>query len=217
MRRGTLTSIDELKKQQSCGRYQRVARWNLEPAQAVTALAAVNSVQSPLAFCATSDRRLHILDAAVGCVARSTDCGHDRPVHCIALPCPSVYASLPMDCYGMFATAATDNAVALWDLRDPAVVMRYTGHTNRHCEHVQCALSPCLRFLAVGSEDRAARIVDIRTGKELVRLTGHRDVVTGVSFNPLFPQLATASFDGKVKFFLDPYTTGGDPSVLGKV
>ena len=41
----------------------------------------------------------------------------------------------------------------------------YSGHTNRHCEHVQCALSPCLRFLAVGSEDRSAHIVDLRTGK----------------------------------------------------
>lgn len=42
-------------------------------------------------------------------------------------------------------------------------------------------------------------------GKELIRLAGqHKDVVTGVGFNPLFPQLATASFDGTVKFYVDP-------------
>ena len=131
LRSGSLTTLDALRRNHSRGRYLRAALWGLEPAQQVTALAAVNSVKSPLAFCATSDRRLHVLDAAVGCVARSMDCGHDRAVHAIALPSPSVYASLPMDGYDVFATAATDNAVALWDLRTPAVVMRYTyveGH-----------------------------------------------------------------------------------------
>ena len=35
-----------------------------------------------------------------------------------------------MDSYGLFATAATDNAVSIWDVRDPSVVMRYTGRVS---------------------------------------------------------------------------------------
>lgn len=64
-----------------------------------------------------------------------------------------------------------------------------------------------LLLLLKGSEDKTARIYDIRTGKELAKLGGgglHRDVVSSVAFNPLFPQLATASYDGTVKFFIDP-------------
>ena len=39
-------------------------------------------------------RNLHVLDAAVGTVARSLDSGHDRPVHCIALPSPSKHVQV---------------------------------------------------------------------------------------------------------------------------
>ena len=66
LRPGTLTSLEELKNTHNLGRYQRVAGWNLDPAQGVTALSGVNSVQSPLIFCATTDRKIHVLDAAVG-------------------------------------------------------------------------------------------------------------------------------------------------------
>ena len=107
------------------------------------------------------------------------------------------------DSYNLFATAATDNVVSLWDLRAPSVVFRYTGHVNRR-EQISVALSPCLRYLATGSEDRTARVIDVRGGSEIARLQGHRDVVSGVAFNPLFSQLATCSFDGAVRFYVDP-------------
>jgi WD40 repeat protein len=104
---------------------------------------------------------------------------------------------------------------------------RYSGHVNRR-ESVECALSPCLKYLAVGSEDRAARIVDLRTCRELARIpvpavsvSGHsphhacihRDMVSGVAFNPLFPQLATCSFDGTIKFFVDSYADPNQPGI----
>ena len=38
------------------GLYERACEWKLSPAQSVTALACVNSVLSPIALCATSDR-----------------------------------------------------------------------------------------------------------------------------------------------------------------
>ena len=122
------------------------------------------------------------------------------------------YLKVHVEAYNLFATAATDNVVSLWDLRAPSVVFRYSGHLNRR-ECVSIALSPCLRFLATGSEDRSARIVDVRGGKEIAKLQGHRDVVSGVAFNPLFPQLATCSFDGSVKFYVDP--AASDTSMKG--
>ena len=95
LRPGTLTTLEELRNTHNQGRYQRVAGWNLQPAQGVTALSGVNSVPSPLIFCATSDRKIHVLDAAVGCIARSMDCGHDRSVHHIALPSPRCRITYP--------------------------------------------------------------------------------------------------------------------------
>ena len=49
------------------------------------------------------------------------------------------------------------------------------------------------------------RVYDVRAGKEIARLSGHRDVVSSVAFNPIFPQLASASYDGTVRFYVDPY------------
>jgi WD40 repeat protein len=123
------------------------------------------------------------------------------------------------DAYNLFATAATDGVVSLWDLRTPSVSSRYCGHVNRR-ENVECAISPCIKYLAVGSEDRAARIVDLRTCREIARIPAagagqgqHKDVVTCVAFNPLFPQVATCSFDGTIKFFIDPYVDQSQPGL----
>ena len=121
-------------------------------------------------------------------------------MHSIALPQPSVYVQLDQSAYNVFATAATDNCVSVWDLRAPSVCVRYTAHTNRR-ESVQCALSPCLRYLACGSEDKCAHLVDLRTGAELAKYTGYRDVVSAVAFHPLSPQIATAAYDGTIKFY----------------
>ena len=65
----------------------------------------------------------------------------------------------------------------------------------------------------VGGVRSASHAPSFSSGKELARLQGyHRDVVCGVAFNPLFPQVATASFDGRVKFYIDPMA---DPEQSG--
>ncbi len=149
---------------------------------------------------------LNVLDAAVGSVVRRIESPHDKNIHCIALPQPSVHVSLADgDAHNLFATAAIDNVIALWDVRTPRCVARYASHVNKR-EPVSCCLSPCMRYIATGSEDKTARILDLRTGRELAKLTGHRDVVSSVAFNPLFAQLATASYDGTVRFYVDPLT-----------
>jgi WD40 repeat protein len=141
-----------------------------------------------------------VLDTEVGGIARRIDSPHERMIHSIALPRPSVFAQVGSDCFNYFATASSDNSVNIWDVRVPRCTGRYTSHVNRR-EEVQCCLSPCLRYLGIGSEDKTARIVDLRTGKEMAKLQGFKDVVSAIAFNPLFPQLAVGSFDGQIKYY----------------
>lgn len=205
----------------SNGRYRCAHAFDHSPGQGpgqgqgpgnVTAMACMNSVASPLLLSATSDRRLLLLDAAVGKTARtlSAEAGtfpHDRAAHCIALPQPSMHttsAIAPSE-YSVFATAAIDNSVTLYDIRVPrCAVVRYGSHVNRR-EPVGIAFSPCLRYMAVGSEDRSLRVLDVRGGfREAARIANaHRDVTIDVAYSPLFPQLASASYDGTIKFYVE--------------
>lgn len=179
----------------------------------ITAFNCVNTVQSPVILTATADRRIHLLDAAVGRIAYSiggadglSTFPHERAAHCLALPPgPSVHTSagVPISLYTVFASAAVDNMIALYDIRTPQYcTARYTGHKNTR-DPIQIAFSPCLRYLATGSEDRSVRILDIRAGlTEIAKIHNiHRDTVSDVVYNPLFPQMCSSSYDGTVKFY----------------
>ena len=80
---------------------------------------------------------------------------------------------------------------------------KFANHTNRREPNVGCAFSPCLRYVACGSEDRAAYIYDVRTGTQVAKLPGHGDVVSGVAFNPIHPQFASVSYDGTARFYAE--------------
>ena len=152
-----------------------------------------------------------MLDASAGTVLRTVTSTHDKNVHCLALPQPSLYTpTVSPEAHNVFTSSAIDNAVVCWDLRAPSSMARFTSHVNKR-EPVQCAISPCLRYVATGSEDRTARIFDLRGGRELCKLQGaHRDAVCGVAFNPAFAQLCTASYDGTVRFYMDPTSVNAD-------
>jgi WD40 repeat protein len=194
-------ATNDLKRLHATGKYKLAYEWQCEGAQSVTAFACLNSVESQIILAATSDRNLNVLDAVTGRISRTISGVHDRNVSCIALPQPSVHVPLPQHAYNTFATSAPDNLIMLWDVRSPSCVSRYSDHVNRR-ERVQCAFSPCMRYLATGSEDRTVRVFDITGGRELCRITGaHRDVVSSVAFHPIHPQLVSCSYDGTVKSF----------------
>jgi len=190
---------NDLKRLQSNGKYKCVHKWSLE-CQSFSTFSCINIVKSPFLLAASSDYKLMVLDTEVGGIARSIESPHEKQINSIALPSPSPFAQVGSESYNYFATAASDSAVNIWDIRVPRSTGRYTSHINRR-ETIQCCLSPCLRYLAVGSEDKTARIVDLRSGRELAKLQGFKDVVSSVSFHPLLPQLAAGSFDGQIKFF----------------
>ena len=136
--------LKRTEKTLSVGKYKLVHSWSFFPeAQSVVALACVNSVQSPIILCSTSDKRIHVLDASAGTVLRSTDCTHDKNVHCLSLPQPSLYTpTLAPDMHNVFCSSAMDNTVVCWDLRAPVSTARFTSHVNKR-EPVQCCISPC--------------------------------------------------------------------------
>ena len=65
-----------------------------------------------------------------------------RPPHALAAPRSSEN--------DVFASAAVDGVVALWDLRSPHAVARFSAHACRR-DPTTIAFSPCMRYLATGS------------------------------------------------------------------
>lgn len=186
------------------GRYRKAHAWvDIGGAHAVSAMACVNSVLSHLVLAATTDRAVHLLDAASGKVVRTIPDAHARAAHTLRAPTPSAAAAVPRSALDVFASAATDGAVKLWDLRDRcACAGSLSGHVNRR-ERVGVDLSPCLRYLAAGSEDGRVHVYDLRTHLEVAAPRGHTDVVSAVAYNPLHPQLATGSYDGTVRLWTE--------------
>lgn len=90
------------------------------------------------------NRKLHVLDATVGEVCRTFDAVHDKAIHCIGLPQPSLHVNQSADCYNFFTTSATDNKISLWDLRTAIPIGQLSGHVNTR-EYVGAAISPCLK------------------------------------------------------------------------
>ena len=105
---------------------------------------------------------------------------------------------------GSAGEGASGGLLRLWDIRANACARQlFGGHVNR-VHACGAALSPCLTYAAVGSEDRCAVVYDLRTGRALAKLRGAGDVVTSVAWSPLTCTLAAGSLDGGVRFYAAP-------------
>lgn len=196
-------SKNDVKVEENKSRKKKVAEWVLDDMQSLTALACMNgSFLSSLVIAAGSDRSLRILDAAVGKTLRVIADAHARPVHTLALPRASCFTSHPSNFYDLLLSSAANSTTHLWDIRADNCVMRFGEHVNR-VHQLGVAFSPCMRYVATGSEDRMGYLYDVRTGRCLKKLAGHTDVVTSVAFSPLYSQLATSSYDGTIRFYCD--------------
>lgn len=185
-------------------RSQLVHTWNLSGVS-IVAIECINSIKSVLIFASTSDRKVHVLDANQGSILYEFESLHNRPIHCIKIPNPSNAINLPLESYHIYGTMAIDNIISLWDLRQPYqhAIMQFHSHVNRR-EHISFSFSPCLRYIACGSEDKSIRLFDIRQGREMTKIQGNfKDVVMSIEYNPISPQLAAGSLDGSIKFFCD--------------
>lgn len=153
-------------------------------------------------MCAGTNKSVSVFDMNVGRNVRIMADVHTRPAHVICQNEGSTFVSHPSSAYDLFVTAAAGDCIKLWDLRADRCVRRYEGHQNRA---YTCGLdlSPCGRYLATGSEDKTAYIFDLRSGTYCSKLGGHNDTVSDVAFHPLYPQLVTATLDGKLRLYKD--------------
>ncbi|OQR82294.1 hypothetical protein ACHHYP_16266 [Achlya hypogyna] len=177
-----------------------VASYRFEAVQSLTSLASPNAFLSHLLVTTGSDKSVRIVDAAVGKTVRVMHGAHTRAAHSVVLPHASRFVNHPPNFYDLMLTGACDSTVHLWDIRADNCIMRFAEHLNR-VHPVGLAFSPCMRYVATGSEDKVAYLYDVRMGRSVAKLHGHTDVVAAVAFNPLVPQLATASLDGTVRFY----------------
>ena len=188
---------DDIKKSNS--KYLKV--WDCKfDAQSITSMFCNNSIASSLLYCGLSDKRIIVYDVATQSeVLTLTNC-HTRPIDRITQSTSSPFQTEPD--FNLFTTTATDSTARIWDLRSNECVRMFTGHVSRS-QPVSAKISPCNRYLLCGSEDKAAYIYDLRTGGILERLSGITDVVSDIAWNPKHPQLATGSYDGKIKFYVE--------------
>jgi WD40 repeat protein len=63
------------------------------------------------------------------------------------------------------------------------------------------AYSPDGMVLASAHADRAVRLWETASGRLLVTLTGHTDVVTSLAFSPDGTRLASSSWDATVRLW----------------
>ena len=211
--------IARLRQMAAGGSYKCRACYTSQ-SQSITDAAVTNGFVSHIAVLATSAKSIEVLDlapAAPRVVRRILD-AHDRAPHCVSLAadaCGGV--AHPSGAYELFATSSSAGGpadqisggiVKLWDLRARGCCRTLSSHSagstsgGAGLAGPACAFSPCLRYLAVGSDDRAAYVYDIGTGAVVERLRGgHSGAVSGVAWHPSVPRLATCGYDGHVRLW----------------
>ncbi|RHY60898.1 hypothetical protein DYB34_007775 [Aphanomyces astaci] len=194
-------NTSDIARLENHSRAKKVAAYHLDAVKAITSVTCANATLSHLLVVAASDKSIRIIDVSVGKTARVIQAAHaTRAPHTVVIPQASAYVSHSPDVSNLVLSAACDNAMHLWDIRADNCVLRFGEHANR-VHAVGCAFSPCLRYVAAGSEDKVTHLYDLRTGRTLDKLHGHTDVVTAVAFHPVKPWLCTAAADGSVRFY----------------
>lgn len=191
----SLEKLDDIEKTHAQNQYKLVQSFN-HSSNTITSMSCINGFISHLIFTVGSQKDLNIWDISSGKLLIKKENIHDRLIHHIRLPTPSQYCSISQGSLNTFLTSSLDNTIKLWDLRTLNSVLCFTGHIN-NSKSIGMSFSPCMRYIATGSENnvyylniiQSCYIYDIRTGKVLSQLLGASDTVSDVCFNPLKPQV----------------------------
>lgn len=116
--------------------------------QSLTAFTCATAFKSHVLFGATSDKTLCLWDAVTGQQCGRIKDAHSRWIHSLAL---ADYETIPSAFSNVLLTSAVSDGLKAWDIRTQKPIMSFLGHQNRSAA-VGCALSPCGRFIATGSE-----------------------------------------------------------------
>jgi len=159
-------ACDDLERLRKKNHFREVACFQSR-AERISAMTCVNGFLSHILLAACSNRSVEVWDAATNQLIHAIPEAHERVAHALVINEASSFVSHPSESYDLFLSCATDGVVALWDLRSCGRVCRFQGHSCR-VHPVGVELSPCLRFVAVGSEDRCAYLFDVRMGSGLL-------------------------------------------------
>lgn len=129
-------------------RYKLVGNFSEPQAHSVTSYTCANNYKSIIFIQSASDKSLHLWDVNTNQVFNSFSDAHSRWIHHITL---ADYKFAPSTFENLFLTAAVTDGIKAWDIRNSKPIMHLTGHVNRALP-IQCAFSPCGRYVGTGSE-----------------------------------------------------------------
>lgn len=192
---------DDIKSYLNKSQYKLVKKFDVD-CNLVTDLAAINFFYSYIVLCCTSDRSLCVYDMNIGKRVLTIEATHPTAPHSVVMNVGSACLSLPANGYDLVLTAATTKGIKLWDLRSGQCVRQLDTHHNRS-HRCRPAFSPCGKYVLATSENNTAYLYDIGKGVHCKQLLRHSDIVTDVVYNPMLPQVITATLDGKLYSFYD--------------
>ncbi|KAL7754397.1 hypothetical protein RI367_000378 [Sorochytrium milnesiophthora] len=175
-------------------KYKAVTTFASPSAHAITSLYVSNQSRSPLIVAGASNKSLCVFDANANQLVQTWQDAHERAIHCIHAN--DGLLGTDAEPRHMLCTAAVSDCVRIWDMRAAKCVKRLQGHQNRFA-NVGCALSPCERYVATGSEDNSVYIFDMRASRLHSKMSGFGDTVLSVDWHPYRPEVACATAGGQ--------------------
>jgi WD40 repeat protein len=184
---------------------QTTRRWDVPSGHGVPLLASTNGDWGTLAAVSSEGRlatyrmterpatnTLNLLDPVTGRVVATF---------------PSATAnsgSVPMARFSpdgsLVAAMGETNVVTVWELASKRRVATFSQPDGL----MSLAFSPDGRYLTTGSENGRVRLLDIRSGRVVTDLEGHRHVVVALAFTPDGARLVSASIDRTIKIWSLP-------------
>ncbi|MFV9504686.1 MAG: WD40 repeat domain-containing serine/threonine protein kinase [Oscillochloridaceae bacterium umkhey_bin13] len=108
---------------------------------------------------------------------------------------PTFILAVGFSADGEYLAASCNNSVHIWRMSDQKPIEVLSGHNGPvHC----LAFSPQAPIIATGSEDRTARLWDVRLGSQMPALLDHRAGIAGLCYSPDGTILATGTHDGRI-------------------
>ena len=143
------------------------------------------------------DRRGRLLTASIDGTVRRWDISGERELTpSINCKFPLAYAALSPNQELIVATSE-DGIVALHRAEDGS--KKYQFRLEKRIKHA--AFSSVGEFLAIASDDKTTRILDIDRKKEVAKLVGHNGPIEQVAFSSDDRKLATASRDTTLRLW----------------